>query len=76
METRYWVTFVVIALVVGLVIGFGIASKTSRIPELEKQIQQLTKENSELKAKLSGPVTPATPPAGATSAVPGTPAKQ
>jgi uncharacterized membrane-anchored protein YhcB (DUF1043 family) len=76
MEQRYWVTFVIIALVIGLVLGFGIASKASKIPELEKQIQQLTKENAELKAKLSGPVTPGPSPAGATSAVPGTPAKQ
>ena len=46
-------------MVVGMVIGFGIASKVSRIPELEKQIQQHTQENADLKAKLSVPVTPA-----------------
>lgn len=59
MERRYWVTFVVIALVIGLIVGFGIAFKASQIPELEKQIQQLTKENADLKAKLASPAAPA-----------------
>ena len=66
MERRYWVAFVFIALVIGLVIGFGIAFKASQIPELEKQIQQLTKENADLKAKLASPAAPA-------ASVPGSP---
>jgi len=72
MERRYWVAFVFIALVIGLVIGFGIAFKASQIPELEKQIQQLTKENADLKTKLASPAAPAAsvpggPPAPATA---------
>lgn len=75
MERSYWVTFVIIALMVGLVMGFGLASKASRIPELEKHIQTLTKENADLKAKLTGlSVTPA-PASGATPAAAGSPAK-
>lgn len=70
MERSYWITFLIIALAVGMIIGFGIASKASRIPELEKQIQQLTKENAELKAKLAGPVTPAAPAGGVSTALP------
>ncbi len=73
MERRYWVTFVVIALVVGIVIGFGVSFKASRVAELERQVQHLTKENADLKAKLAAPVIPATPVPGTT---PGTPAKQ
>ncbi len=65
MERGYWIMFIVIALVVGIVIGGGIGSKVSRVPELQLQIDQLTKENADLRAKLAAPALPA-PGAGST----------
>ncbi|OFW63134.1 MAG: hypothetical protein A2Y74_09420 [Actinobacteria bacterium RBG_13_63_9] len=73
MERRYWVAFIVIAFVIGMVIGFGISFKASRVAELEEQVQQITRENADLKARLGAPVTPAP---GATPAVPRPPTKQ
>jgi len=56
MERRYWVSFIVIA----FVIGFGSAFKASRVAELEKQVQQLNQDNADLRGKLA---TVAAPPA-------------
>jgi len=75
MEIKYWVTFVLIALVVGLVIGFGLASKPSRIPDLERQIRQLTQENADLRARLSASVAPTAPSGGAAPSTFSPPAK-
>lgn len=65
MERRYWVSFIVIAFVIGLVIGFGSAFKASRVVELEKQIQQLTEDNADLRGKLATAAAPPTPAPGA-----------
>jgi len=65
MERRYWVSFIVIAFVIGLVIGFGSAFKASRVVELEKQVQQLTQDNAELRGKLATAAAPTTPAPGA-----------
>jgi hypothetical protein len=65
MERRYWISFIVIAFVIGLVIGFGSAFKASRVVELEKQVQQLTQDNADLRGKLATTTAPTTPPPGA-----------
>jgi hypothetical protein len=65
MERRYWISFIVIAFVIGLVIGFGSAFKASRVAELEKQVQQLTQDNADLRGKLAATAVPMTPAPGA-----------
>jgi hypothetical protein len=64
MERRYWVSFIVIAFVIGLVIGFGSAFKASRVVELETQIQQLTQDNADLRGKIATAAAPTTGAAG------------
>jgi hypothetical protein len=76
MERSYWVMLIVIALVLGMVFGFGLASKASRIPELEKQVQELLRENADLKAKLAAPTVPPAPASGVTPAEPIQPDKK
>ncbi len=75
MDRSYWVMLIVIALAVGLIVGFGLASKASRIPELEQQVQQLVRENADLKAKLAAQTTPPAQAQGATPATAAQPAK-
>jgi hypothetical protein len=53
MERRYWVSFIVIAFVIGLVIGFGSAFRASRVADLEKQVHQLTQDNADLRGQLA-----------------------
>jgi len=71
MKTGHWVAMIVL-FVVGLIVGFGFGSNPGRVVGLEKQIQQLTTENAELKSKLAvlpapAPQIPATTPAAATT---------
>jgi hypothetical protein len=73
MERSHWVMFIVVSFVIGLILGFGFAFKASRVPELEKQVQQLTRENAEMKARVAAP--PATPSPIGAPAVAGQPAK-
>ncbi len=75
MDRRYWVTFILVAFVVGLIIGFGSAFKASRVMELENQVKQLTQENADLKAKLAAAVSPVAPAAGPTPTPAGMPTK-
>jgi len=55
MERSHWVMFIVVSFVIGLILGFGFAYKASRVPELEKQVQQLTRENADMKARVAAP---------------------
>lgn len=75
MDRRYWVTFILVAFVVGLIIGFGSAFKASRVMELENQVKQLTQENADLKAKLAAAVSPVAPAPGPTPTPAGMPTK-
>ncbi len=67
MKREYW--FAIIALVVGLVIGYGVwGTKAAQVANLTTQVQQLTQENTDLKAKLAA--VPAPAPASAPAAAP------
>jgi len=71
MEQRYWIMFVVVALVLGLILGFGSGwkMKIAEVAELQGKVQQLTQENAGLKSRLASPVTPTAPPAGTTGEI-------
>jgi len=66
-KTEIWVVMVVIALLVGFLIGYGIwgpgaaqvPALERRIGELATRIDELTKENQTLKAAMD--LTPSTP---------------
>lgn len=74
MKTGYWMAMVVV-FIIGIVLGFGIGSNPAKVAGLEKQVQQLTAENAQLKsqvATLSAPAPQAPAAAPATTAPPKT----
>jgi peptidoglycan hydrolase CwlO-like protein len=77
MKREYWIALIVVALVVGLVMGYGIwGSKASQVAELEGKVQQLTQENADLKSKLSSLPAPAAQAPGAPATVAAGPTEQ
>lgn len=75
MTREYWIGLIVVALVIGVLVGYGVwGTKAAQVADLNTKVQQLTQENAGLKAKLaSAPApaaqpsgTPATPPSGTT----------
>jgi len=70
MKREYWIALIVVALLVGVVVGYGIwGTKASQIAELEGKVQQLTQENADLKSKLPAPAATTAQAAGATTEV-------
>lgn len=83
MKTEYWVVIVVVALLVGVVIGYGIwGSASSEVAELKSKVDQLTQENEQLRSAQATASEPAPSPAQtgtapaspAVSGIPATPA--
>ncbi len=74
MDRRFWIMFIVIALVIGMVLGNIMGSQVSRIADLMEKIDQLTRENSELRTKLAQ--APALPPPASSPAVAKTPGQK
>lgn len=75
MKREYWIGLIIVALVVGLLIGYGVwGTKAAQVAELDSKVQQLTQENADLKAKLAPSPAAAAPgsatPAAATSGMP------
>jgi len=65
MKTEYWVLIAVVALLVGLLIGYGIwGSKAGEVANLKAQVEQLSQENAQLKAGASTASTTGTTPTG------------
>jgi len=64
------------ALVIGIILGFGFGANPGKIASLEKQVQQLTAENAQLKSQVATPSAPAPQPPGAAPATAEPPKKQ
>ena len=58
MKAGHWVAMIVV-FIVGLVIGFAAGSNPAKTAQTEQKLEQLTKENAELKSRLATPVAPA-----------------
>lgn len=52
MKTGHWVALAV-ALLVGVIIGFGAGFNPSKAREMEQKIEQLAKENADLRGRLT-----------------------
>lgn len=54
MTKGIWIGLVAVALIIGLIAGYAIwGHKAGQVADLRAQVDQLTKENQDLKAKLS-----------------------
>lgn len=52
MKREYGVALVIAALIVGIVVGYGMwGSGASQVTELKTKVEQLSQENADLKAK-------------------------
>jgi outer membrane murein-binding lipoprotein Lpp len=52
MKAGHWMAMIV-ALVIGVILGFGFGANPGKVAGLEKQIQQLTAENAQLKSQVA-----------------------
>lgn len=68
MKAGHWMAMIV-ALVIGVILGFGFGANPGKVAGLEKQIQQLTAENAQLKSQVA---TLSAPAARAPAAAPPT----
>jgi Tfp pilus assembly protein PilN len=75
MKAGHWMAMIV-AFVIGIILGFGMGANPGKVAGLEKQIQQLTAENAHLKSQAATLPTAAPQPPGATPAAAETPKKQ
>ncbi len=58
MKAGHWMAMIVV-FIVGIILGFGIGANPARVAGLEKQIQQLTAENAQLKSQVGALSAPA-----------------
>ena len=75
MKAGHWMALIV-AFVIGIILGFGFGSNPAQVKGLEKQIQQLTAENTQLKSQVATLSAPATQAPGAAPATAESPKKQ
>ena len=50
MKAGQWMAMIVV-FIIGIILGFGIGANPAKVAGLEKQIQQLTAENAQLKSQ-------------------------
>ena len=74
MKAGHWMAMIV-AFVVGIILGFGFGANPGKVAGLEKQIQQLTAENTQLKSQVANPSAPAPQAPGAAPATAESPKK-
>jgi outer membrane murein-binding lipoprotein Lpp len=68
MKTEHWLAIVVVAALVGVLIGYGVwGSGSSEVAELKGKVDQLTRENEQFRA-AQAPAPPAMPPASGETA--------
>ncbi len=54
MKREHWIGLLIIALVVGMLIGYGVwGTQAAQLANLNSKVQQLTTENAELKSNLA-----------------------
>lgn len=58
MKAGHWMAMIVV-FIVGIILGFGIGANPAKVAGLEKQIQQLTAENAQLKSQAATHPAPA-----------------
>jgi uncharacterized membrane-anchored protein YhcB (DUF1043 family) len=75
MKAGHWMAMIV-AFVVGIIVGFGFGANPGKVAGLEKQIQQLTAENTQLKSQMATPSASAPQVPGAAPATAEPPKKQ
>jgi outer membrane murein-binding lipoprotein Lpp len=75
MKTGHWMVMIVV-FVIGIILGFGIGANPAKMAGLEKQIQQLTAENAQLKSQVATLSAPAVQAPAAAPATAETPKKQ
>ena len=78
MKREYWIGLIIVSLVVGVLIGYGVwGTKAAQVADLDSKVQQLTQENAELRSKLASAPAPASSgPAAPAEAASGTPQKK
>jgi outer membrane murein-binding lipoprotein Lpp len=75
MKAGHWLAMIV-ALVIGVILGFGFGANPGKVAGLEKQVQQLTAENAQLKSQVATLSTAAPQAPAAASATAEPPKKQ
>jgi outer membrane murein-binding lipoprotein Lpp len=75
MKAGHWMAMIVV-FVIGIILGFGIGANPAKMAGLEKQIQQLTAENAQLKSQVTTLPAPAAQAPAAAPATTESPKKQ
>jgi hypothetical protein len=75
MKAGHWMAMIVV-FVIGIILGFGIGANPAKMAGLEKQIQQWTAENAQLKSQVATLPAPAAQAPAAAPATTESPKKQ
>ncbi len=74
MKREYWIGLVIVAMVIGVLVGYSLwGGEASQAAELQTKVQQLMQENADLKSQLpaSGAAPTTQEPGPGTTAPPG-----